>query len=139
MLVAPAEGVGYMLTTLFTVWRAIPPAVRLYTNDLSPTILSSLASFTQADFPGYDRILLSNPVRSVDIVAGSIKVEWDPVVFQPTSSLKTRTRIYGYYVTDFLGAFCLWAERFPVRVYLQDPTESISFIPTLGMLSEFTG
>lgn len=139
MLVAPAEGVAYMLTTLYTVWRGLPPAVRLYTNDLSPTVLSTLADFDQATFPGYDRILISNPVRDVDPDLGAIRVRWNEVSFELTTHLPDRLRVFGYYVTDFLGAFVLWAERFPKRIYLQDPGDSISLVPTLGGLSEFTG
>jgi hypothetical protein len=139
MLVATGEGVGYMLTTLYTVWRGLPPAVRLYVNDHSPTVLDNLASYTEATFAGYDRILIANPVRDVDIELGAIRVQWDEVSFAPSTHLKDRVRVFGYFVTDFLGAFVLWAERFPVRVYVQESSDLIRFIPTLGGLSEFTG
>ncbi len=139
MLVVPLLGNGFLQEVIRTYFRVIPPVLHLFTNDYIPTLLSDTPDFTEANYPGYVSQFTSwpNPPPSPDFPF--LFFTGDPLTFAPSSALTNRTRIYGYYVTNFIGNQLLWAERFPVRVYFSDPRDSIVISPKFGALSEFSG
>ena len=139
MLVVTAEGEIVLLTTIVVASTAFPFRVHLYVNDHSPSVTDLLADYVEAGFPGYVAAQTLGGALSVDVINQSGKIEWSSVEFKPSSALPDRLRVFGYYVTDPLNVFCLWAERFPQRVFLRDPGDAVVFRPTLGSLSEFTG
>jgi len=139
MVVVPAIGTGVMMTILRLFWAAGNPRLHLYTNDYSPTLLSDLPDFVQAAYPGYAPQPVAGMVLTPLLNPLSIALIGDALTFSPTSAFAPRVRIYGYYVTQFLGGQILWAERLPKRLYFSEPADSLVLTPQIGAVTEFTG
>lgn len=139
MIVVTADGEYVLLNAIAIAAIAAPFKARLYVNDHSPEATDTLASFTEASFPGYSPAILIPDGVQLDIITQSFRLNFLSASFSPNTFLKDRPRMYGYFVTDFLNTFCIFAERFPNRIYLEGPTDIINFRTFLGSLSEFTG
>jgi len=139
MLVVPIIGNGFLQEVVRTSFRVLPPVMHLFVNDVIPDLSSHFGTFAEASYPGYapQNTSWPNPPPNPDFPY--LYFRGDPLTFQPTSSLTTRTRIYGYFVTAFVGTIVLWAERFPVRVFFEDSRDGVVVIPKFGCLSEFSG
>jgi len=139
VLVVPLIGNGNLQEVIRTYFRVVPPVIHLYVNDYIPDLNSSGISFVEATYPGYLSQFTSwpNPPPSPDFPY--LYFRGAPNTFRPSGVLTTRTRIYGYYVTDFISTNVLWAERFPIRIFFQDTRDSLVIIPKFGSLSEFSG
>jgi len=86
--------------------------LRLYRNDVSPNAASTLATFSEATFPGYFRQDLPRAGWTVPVIVDGRAVsefEGNVVSWVATSGSQL---IYGYYVVAPLTAVVVWAERF---------------------------
>lgn len=137
MLAMPTAMLQSILTTMIalTPWSAM--CVRLFKNNVIPSINSVLATFTEADFTGY--------AKSADLVWGTVGV--DPngggqvfagsVVFTQTGTATVNT-VYGYYITDDASTptILYWAELFPAPVNFSAIGDQVVIVPVLDMLNQ---
>jgi hypothetical protein len=112
VLTVPDQGIAAILDILRLAFHFTdPPFMRLFVNDISPTVSSLPADFHEATFPGYAAQGLvdwSAPTVS-DHVATTTNVN---ALFERTVTGIPQL-VYGYYVTDASRTVLMWAERDP--------------------------
>lgn len=139
MVVVPVIGTGLMMTILRLFWLAGNPRLHLYVNDYSPVLFSDVPDFVEAAYPGYGPQPVAGMVLTPLVNPLSFALIGDALTFSPTAAFFPRVRIFGYYVTQFLGGQILWAERLPKRLYFSGPADSLVVTPQIGAVTEFTG
>lgn len=105
-LVVPDVGKMQLLDDLL---EAEETWLHLYQNNYTPVDGSVLGSFTEADFSGYEAVLIDSWTAS-SIVSGRARSVADPEVFTQDGG-STGNDIYGYYITKGETGALLWAER----------------------------
>jgi hypothetical protein len=109
--------------------------VHLFKNDLTPTINTVLADFSEADFSGYS---LVGPIQwgnmFINTAGQGVIVSLTSCQFIATGST-FQDVIYGYYVTQGTAPVLLrFAERFPAPVAISAANDAVVVLPqfTLG-------
>lgn len=100
--------------------------LRLYSNDVVPSELDTLPSFTEVIGGGYIEINLIYANWVISALGVALYPAHNFSFTGPTSAPGT---IFGYYVVNPNGVI-LWAERFP--------TSAVPFVPILGSLIRIT-
>ncbi len=102
-------------------------SLRLYSNDYTPLVTSSVASFTSVAGGGYAAKTLDNALW----VVVDDEAEYPAQTFEFTGATTAPSTIYGYYLVDVVTGLLVGAERFPGAVTPFTPVEgsSITFTP----------
>ena len=86
--------------------------LRLFVNNITPTINSVPADFVQASFTGYvPRTLTPATWQPPALMGDRAQVEYGSVPLEWTLTAGPQV-VYGYYVTNTLDGTLRWAERF---------------------------
>jgi len=105
--------------------------VRLFQNDLNPTIDTVLGDFVEADFSGYTEksaVTFGNSVFQEDNNAVS---EAPSQTWVQTAATVTNL-VYGYYVLETGGANYLFCARFDEPQTFAGPGDFVTVIPKIG-------
>lgn len=100
-----------MLTTLKLDWNAAELKIGLFTNNVSPTKTSTLATFTEATFSGYTRLVLNAFEGPTNIGANVWQLSHANVIWQSTAPTPAEN-VWGYVVADSSWTTLMWAEKF---------------------------
>jgi len=108
----------------------------LFKNDYTPIATTVLADFTEADFDGYARIVLSGwPAAALD-ANDKASTELAAQTFTKSGAVTANT-IYGVFVLDDVGNL-LYAERNPAGgVVINTAGQTYSYLPRFTDKSEF--
>lgn len=96
----------------FLAWIAdneVAVTFHAYQNNVTPTIETQLADFTECDFDGYLPILIENWTTPINYGGRAVTFA-DPIAWEYVGG--TTNLIYGYYATGPSGEL-LWSERDP--------------------------
>lgn len=135
MIIVPYVGARHLLDAQMGNISLGNPNYHLFKNDFEPDVSAVLASFTEADFGGYNPVTVSVWSAAVTVndhakTIGNL-AEWissDPVD-QP---------VYGYFVTDVTNTLLLWCERDPNAPFvMQDGGFPYQIFPAFTRISEF--
>lgn len=98
---------------------SITQTLKLFKNDHVPTKNSILTDLIEADFQGYNGIVLNNYNWTIDTVSGVTSADYPQQVFL----IEELAVIYGYYVTAEIDSieYLLWLERFSDGPYELPP------------------
>lgn len=110
MLVVPKEGALVLMKYIKTALPN-PTIVHLYVNDISPDEDSTVASFTEATFPGYAPGATDWPTDPFTNGDGQAEIDGGSPAFFASTGTSTQTA-YGYWVDDGSLTSVYWAERF---------------------------
>lgn len=108
------QGIAALNVLLTNAMVSAGYLVGLYTNNYTPTLGDTLASYTEAAFGGYARQPLLSPTPG-GVTADIDTQTFAAVVFTPSGSGLPVT-CYGYFITD--GTVLIGAEKFPVALTL---------------------
>lgn len=100
--------------------------VRLYKNNYTPVITSTLGNFTAATFPGYTPQVISGATTRLGETGtvGQDEEVLPLVVFTRTSGAGSET-IYGYYLYSSAAGDLMGAEKFIVPIVIATLGQSI--------------
>lgn len=109
-----------LMTALNDITTAIGggATVHLYSNNYTPTPLSTVTNFTEADFTGYSAFTLTGGA-AVTWQSQGAAVSWTipQAVFNTASPYTVTQTVYGYYVMSAgMSPYLLGAEQFPAPV-----------------------
>lgn len=110
--------------------------LHIFTNNITPTVNSVYADFTEASYSGYAAFTLTHTDWVSLGVSGHIGALAYPTLTTFNSSGGSED-IYGYYVTDVADTFVFWAGLFDSSPVTVLPADSYSFIPTIGDFSKY--
>lgn len=125
------NGCKQILTECKTNWNASALKLALFKTNVTPTTSSVLATFTEADFPGYARqSIVTWPVPAVGAHIASMAAAANTFTRSTTGANQT---IYGYMVLDNAGTTLLWAELDPnAPINLTNAGDSYTVTATLA-------
>lgn len=107
----------------------------LYTNNRTPALSDTLASYSPALWSGYAPILVPAAAWTVASVTSHLgDLEASPINFNNTSP--GPVTVYGYFITDDTGTQLVGAARFdlaPVTIERGD------FLPVIPLLGSYSG
>ncbi len=137
MLVVPKEG-ALALMDFIRSQLPNPISVHLYVNNVSPDEDSTIATFTEATFPGYGVGLTDFPTDAFTNGDGQAEIDGGSPAFFSSSGTSTQTA-YGYFVDDGTYTTLLWAERFTSPVSFTTPGQFCEVQLKLTGVSAFSG
>lgn len=114
-----------------------PYTIRLFANNITPTVFTLTAAFTEPTFGGYfprdvpaPILPVWNGVNGYNQSFNSIAWTWDGIGPEPT--------FYGYFVLRDDGV-TMWSDKvWPSGLTLTIAQPKVLFLPTLDSLDEFT-
>jgi hypothetical protein len=118
-LVVPRVGLWRMLAQLVNQEMSENLVLHLYQNDHKPQRDDLLDAYQEADFIGYEPIVLAGgnwTIRQAERTAPA-EVTHPYLTFTATTDQPEQV-VYGYYLTDELSGALKWAERFPGEPFL---------------------
>lgn len=101
---------------------------RLYKNNVTPTIDSTGATFTEATFPGYaEKTAVAFPAAAIGLDNRAFSTAPSQTYVRNVTG--AQELIYGYYVLDG-GGNLLWAEKFGAAVAMTANGDFLTIVPT---------
>ena len=108
--------------------------LKLFKNDYTPTTVSTLGNFTEADFTSYASVTLSQTSWSSATTNGLGKAE-SSYAQQSWTCGSVGNTVYGYYVQSDTSSELLWAERFGSAKVLTNG-DILNLIPVITLSTE---
>lgn len=110
--------------------------LKLFKNNVTPTMSFSAGSLTEADFTNYVAKTLTRANWNVAVTNGSNKAETSYATSpQSWTCGTTGNTIYGYWVTGATSTAVLWAERFATARVLSNG-DVLNLTPKFTLNSE---
>lgn len=125
---------GWLAAMTNVVAGGVLYRIHLYQNNYIPTIFSTVADFTEADFSGYGTSIVLT--WGVPFINGSNQAEIDALAVTWTrSGGPTSNTVYGIYVTDNAGNLA-YAERFPAPINMVSIGDAITYTPKATLINQ---
>lgn len=129
-LLFPDQGLVYQLRQILTAGVKY----HLYTNNVTPTLSTTLAALTEAAWGGYVALSQSWTNYTINGFTGHAGYALaPPITFFNTSGAPVTA--YGYYVTDNANALLLAVARFDSAPITIPDGQSWNVVPTWGDFS----
>ena len=131
--VYPDQGLGLMLSLVLSV----TVKMKLFTNNYTPTRVSTTVDFTVAAWTGYaDAAIASGDWTNMGVVGHIESLTAPDQAFLNSSGAPVDA--YGYYITDNDGTVVLQAVRFDSAPVSKADGESFVCSPKFGLASKET-
>lgn len=126
------EGIEAILSLVYQIVDWSPFDVGLFKNNHTPVVGDTMASLTEADFPGYAPVNLNSTPTHLPMVAHVGFLQWNAVSFTRSSGAGSQT-IYGYFVREPVSPQLLWAQLLPVPVVVTTVGQIIIVTPQYSL------
>lgn len=108
--------------------------LKLFKNNYTPTTVSTLGDFTEADFTNYVSVTLSQTMWGTASTNGNDKAE-SSYSQQSWTCGSTGNTVYGYYVEGAVSGQLLWAEKFGSAKVLTNG-DILNLVPVITLSTE---
>ena len=108
--------------------------LKLFKNNYTPTTVSTLGDFTEADFTNYVSVTLSQTMWGSASTNGNDKAEAS-YTQQSWTCGSTGNTVYGYYVQGVISGQLLWAEKFGSAKVLTNG-DILNLVPVITLSTE---
>lgn len=116
----------------YIVGKEIPdnPVMKLFSNDHTPSDLSTISNFTESSTTGYAAFTLVGTNWWITCTEAGVT---SALYSEHTFTFSTNATVYGYYITDTSGRL-LWCERFStVAFVIPEGGGSITIAPKISL------
>jgi hypothetical protein len=116
--------------------------LRLYKNDYTPTLNSSLTDFVEANFSGYNQMVLSKNLWDNAVIVDPVS----PCVYSEAISVYSVSQnwtcgevggnVYGIYIVGENSSSLIWADRFAESPQVLSELDVLTITPQIRLRTQ---